>query len=261
MSQPAAWDDLTLDERTEHLRSKLATITKAWPHLADPPARAGSGRRTRPGSRIPTHSDALSLRAEITHDLAYWCHALLEDKSDSRDAGPLDLTDTPAMLRHLQSHVRWVAGWEYGRRLAFELADHAHDAAVIAWPRDRDAILLGECPNTIGADGVPVECGAKVRAFTTNIGDVKCPGCGLSDTVDGWILRIVGDQPLVTAEQLVPILHRRLGVVIKPATVRQWKRRGEIVAAAVDHRGRDLFDRQHAMVVVTRREARGGVLA
>ena len=278
--QTPTWDELDLAAREGYIRRPLVVIRKAWPLEA--PAPAGSSGRGAPASRIPTNVDALTVRAEITRDLAFWCRALLEDHPEGFPAEPepyrvpvpttdpralapwqilvdrksvLDLSDVPAMIDQLIREARWAAGWSKGWEMQSYLADLARDASLIAWPRDRGILAIGSCPNTIGVEGEVVTCGATVRATVANLGDVKCKGCGLSDTIDGWILRIVGDEPLVTAEQLVVILHKRLGVVVKPGTVAVWKHRGQITARGQDDRGRDLFDRQDALTLVTMREA------
>lgn len=253
--QTPYWDEMTLAEREACIRRPLALIRKAWP--LEPSAPSGGGGHSAPGSRIPTNVDALTTSAAITHDLAYWCRALLEDHPEGfGEQQSLSMHDVPAMIEHLIREARWASGWSQGWEMQSYLAELAHDASLIAWPRARGEIPLGECPVTVGVDGEVVVCSTTVRATAENPGEVKCRGCGTTDTIDGWILRIVGDEPLVTAEQLVPILHKRLGVIVKPGAIRMWKNRGEITSAGVDDKGRDLFDRQHAFVVVTRREAR-----
>ena len=104
--------------------------------------------------------------------------------------------------------------------------------------------MMGECP----------ECETPVRAKIHNPGEVKCRGCGITDTVDGWIIRIVGNQPLVTAEQLVPILHKRMGIVATRAGIRQWVARGVIPTAGTDDRGRTMFERKAVFAALLRRE-------
>lgn len=244
------WDEMSHADRASHIRRQLATIQKALPYLVDVVGSGGHTSSSGYGSRIPLNLPAFSLRAEIDRDLVFWAGSIRREHPDHPTPLGGDL------LGYLRRHAFWAAEWTYGRRLAYELEDLARDARNLAWPRS-DQMLLGTCPNTIGADGEAVTCGAPIRVRQDKPGDIRCPGCGLTDTVDGWLLRIVPDASKpVTAEQLVPLLRRRLGVTVAPSTIRQWKRRGEIVAIGVDEQGRDLFDRHHAFLVVTRRDGR-----
>lgn len=244
MSEYAKWDDLTAAEREAFIRSKIATVRKAWPILLDPPA-SHAARRPAPGSRIPTNADALSLRAEIASDAAYWLKALLEDHPEAlREDARVDAADTYEVLSVLMADARWMSGWAYGKRLAFEFADHAVDASAIAWPRDRGTVLLGECPNTVGAEGVPVTCGRRVRAKPGHEGDIKCKGCGKTDTIDGWMLAMVGHEKPVTIPQLRLILHKRLGIAVDERTLRRWHKAEKIKSIAGSSEGKPLFDRR-----------------
>lgn len=237
------------------VRTALEAIRRAWPHLIDPPATGDRGGRRVPGSRIPTHADALSLRADITATLTRWCHLLGRDHPEGRTNRdtPLRLGHVPSMLDHLRDEALWISGWTFADDVVRDLSRLARQAAALAWPPTRDTFPIGECPNTIGVDGEAVVCGATIRVNPRRPGDVKCPRCGLSDTLDGWVLRQVGDGEAVTATQLVAILHRRLGVVVKPSVVRKWKERGLVRAVGRDDHGRDLFDVHEALVVVTHR--------
>lgn len=249
----------TPTDLTRSIRDSITTLRKAWPHLEDPPAPIGTTRRPAPTSKPPTPITPLSLREEIGRDLAYWCHELLEDHPEGRSTDhPLDLTDPGQMLDHLHTEAVWAGGWSYGNRLACELEDHARDAHALAWPRSADGILLGECPVTIGADGEPVDCGGKVRAKPDRNGDIRCPRCKTRDTIDGWLLRIVGTNRPVTIPQLVPILRGRLGIRVDERTLQRWHRAGRITPTAGTD-GKPLFDRRHVLaIVLAHEEAKGG---
>lgn len=267
-------------EYAASIRSHLAVIRRAWPHLIDPPKAAGNRPQGKPGSRPPTPFDALSLRAEISHDLAFWCQALLEDHPEGfqaftlvpvpttdREAAqwiiyveqiPLDLGNMAAMLDKLHAEAKWIGGWEYASRIEDELSFHARDARSIAWPRSMDGVLLGECPVTIGVEGEPVPCGGRIRATAKHVGDIPCPRCKTKDTIEGWLLRIVGTDRPVSIPQLVSILRGRLGVRVDERTLQRWHKAGRINRSGGTE-GKPLFDRRHVMaIVVAYEEAKGG---
>ena len=250
-------DERPSAEIAASIRSSITTLRKAWPWLENPPKPQGSSRRAAPGSKPPVPIDALSLRAEILADLAFWCHALLEDHPEGRraDVGPLDLTDPGAMLDQLYAEAIWAGGWEFGKRLDYELRDHAFDARCIAWPRAAEGILLGRCPVTIGVEGDAVACEGKVRAKATESGEIACPRCRTKDTIEGWILRLVGTDRPVTIPQLVPIIRGRLGVRIDERTLQRWAKEGHITAVGGTP-GKPQFDRRHVLTVVVAREER-----
>lgn len=253
MSDRPTWDDMSSTEREALIRAKLATIRKAWPILLDPPASHGV-RRPPPGSRIPMNSDALSLRAEIGHDAAFWLRRLLEDNTAAMgEAERVDAADTLVVLGVLLRNAKWMSGWTFGKRMAFEMSDHAFDASVIAWPRDRGTYLLGPCPNTIGVEGQAVECGTKVRAAPGDASDIKCRGCGLTDTFDGWVLRMVGTEKPVTIPILRGLLHKQLGISTDERTLRRWHRAGRIPSCGGTD-GKPLFDRRQVMAALMAEE-------
>ena len=251
--------EATTAEMEASIIRSLATIRKAWPAILDP-TRGKGGRRTAPASRPPTSVEALSLMAEVTHDLAYWLHALLDDHDDALDnAGmqTVQIANVPVVVDVLIANATWMSGWEHGYRLAWELEDLARWCASAAWPKTAGTMAIGACPNTIGQDGEPVPCGTQVRVNASHPGDVKCRGCGLVDTIDGWILRMVGSERMVTIPQLVPLLHQRMGIVVHERTLRRWHRDGRFAAAGGSD-GLPLFDRRHVFAALAWLEERAG---
>ena len=239
------------------LKAAAATLTKAWPLLHNPPRPGGVRTRTVPGSRLPGNGEALSLRVELVRDLAFWLHAILDDQPDALTQAGLTTVhaaDVPAALAVVTANAAWLSGWEHGNRLACELTDHAKDARRIAWPKVSDTIALGDCPNPIGTDKAAPPCGTAVRASAVKPGDIRCRGCGLTDTIDGWMLRIVGNEPLVTAEQLIPLLRKRMGIVATRATIRGWKHRTVIHSAGVVD-GVTVYDRHAVFAALAHHEA------
>ena len=247
----------TTTDLATSLRADAATLAKAWPLLHHPTKPGGVRTRSVPGSRLPGNGEALSLRVELVRDLAFWLHAIVDDLPDTLEqAGhtTVHAGNVPAALAVITHHAAWLSGWEFGPRLATELEAHARDARRIAWPKVSDTIALGDCPNQIGAGKDAPACGTPVRASAHHPGDIRCKGCGLTDTIDGWMLRIVGNEPLVTAEQLIPLLRKRMGIVATRSAIRGWKRRGIICSSgSVD--GVTVFDRQAVFAALVAFEA------
>lgn len=160
------------------------------------------------------------------------------------------------LVDFLTVHVRWLTGHELGPTAAEVLATAAARARAVVDPPRRTSVRVGECPVRITPEGesTTVECGTPVYVKPGRKADVKCKGCGTTDTVDGWLVRITGRQRLVTAPELCKLLHRRLGLRVKPVGVRTWVHRGLIVAASKDDTGRDLFDFRDVALALMRRE-------
>jgi hypothetical protein len=236
-------DDAPTTADTEQgIRTELATIRRHWPHTFNPPTSQGAGSRDTPASRFPGNDAAISLRAEVTRDLAFWVHAYIDNHPDGLgDWVTIDAADVPRTCRYLTDQAPHLARWQHGNRLWSELTTLAREVRMLANPPRRDSMPIGECP----------ECTTVVRAKAHDPGNIKCRGCGTTDTIDGWIIRIVGNEPLVTADQLVPILHKRLGINPTRATIRQWVARGVIPQDGLDAHGRAMFDRKavfHALI-------------
>lgn len=251
------------------IRRELATIRRHWPHTFDPPTSGGVSAHAVPDSKLPGNDTAISLRAEVTKDLAFWVRQLLAEwpvalaPTTSRrvpvptltvttswvtieEPGTLDCSSTPDMCDWLTRHAKTISGWEWGNRLWWELTTLAREVRDLAAPPVKDTMPIGECDT----------CATVVRAKVDDPGNIKCRGCGTTDTIDGWIIRIVGNEPLVTAEQLIPILRKRMGIVVARGTIRSWVSRGVIHQDSVDARGRGLFDRKAVFHALARWEAR-----
>ena len=229
------------------VRSELATIRRFWQHTFDPPKSSGAGSRDAPTSRLPGNDTAISLRAEVTRDLAFWVHAFVDEHPDAIDEwGTIDALDVPRTCRFLAEQADQIGQWKSGNRMWDELETLAREVRNVASPPRRDTLPIGECP----------ECETMVRAKAHDPGNIKCKGCGTTDTIDGWIIRVVGNEPLVTAEQLVPILHKRMGIVASRARIRAWKARGVICASGDDGSGRTLYDRKAVFAALAKWEAR-----
>ena len=225
------------------IRASVKTIIDAFP--IQPSTPVGSTGRSTPGSRPPMPLEALSLAEELHRDLRFWVQALVEDHPEGvPDGERIHLGDDHQALTHLAREAKWASGWAYGERLAYELYQHAHQIRALTSPPP--APLLGECPVTIGVDGERVTCGTRVRASPGKDGEIRCRGCGTKDTIDGWLLRIVGTNRPVTIPQLVPIIRRGTGVSFSERTLRRWHKEGRIRAVAGTE-GKPRFDRRDAL--------------
>lgn len=237
------------------IRTSLATIRRAWPHLTDPDRPTSITHPDKPGSKPPTQLDALSLTTEITRDLAFWVDAFIRTHDDALhdlldDWRTIDAVDVPRTCRFLTEHADTLAEWDRGARLDNELHFHAQDARTLAWPRIQHQ-ALGPCP--VDVDGAA--CGRLVRVKPGTDG-ATCPACKTSQPIDWWFERIVGRPDLaehVTGQQLVIVAAFTLGVVVQESTLRQWVRRRHLTQVGVDKAGRALFDRAVALEVVRRR--------
>lgn len=257
--------ELTPADIADGIRRELATIRRHWPHTFDPPNSGGNGNAHGvPDSRFPGNDTAISLRAEVTRDLAFWLRAVMTDAdltptyprrvpvptlthtttwTTHHEPATLHLDNVPAMCVILERQTGWISAWPHGNRLWAELITLAREVRDLASPRVRDTIALGEC-----------ECGTTVRAKAHDPGNIKCPGCGTTDTIDGWTLRIVGHHELVTIPQLVPILHKRMGIVITERQLRRWHQSGRF--AATNDGATPKFDRRDVFTALAYLEHR-----
>lgn len=217
---------LTPADIAHGIRRELATIRRHWPHTFDPPnTSAGGGAHGVPDSRFPGNDTAISLRAEVIRDLAFWLDSYIRTHDDAYrelidEWHTINAGDVIRTCRFLTAQADDLSRWEFGNRLWAELTTLAREVRDLASPKIRDTIALGEC-----------ECGTIVRAKAHDPGNIKCHGCSTTDTIDGWTLRIVGHHELVTIPQLVPLLHKRMGIVITERQLRRWHQAGRFAAA------------------------------
>lgn len=208
---------------------------------------------------LPHLDVVVSLRVDVILVLRDWAMLLL----DERHLGyhiPLDW-DAVGLMVFIERHANWLSTHPAGPACADELERLARQCRSVAFPTRREDMRIGNCTNHVGVDGVSTLCDTEIRVNASHPGEIKCPRCGLEDTLDGWIKRIVGDDALVTAQQLVAILRRRMGVVVTTSAIRKWVQGGELAVEGTDAQGRHLFDRRAAFLVIKRRDARVSVTA
>ena len=247
------------------------TIRLVWPVMHQP-ATASIASKPTPRA-LYTHEDhderqddigrldnVVSLRHEVTGLLNSWARVIVEEHDLTHHLP--DGWDTVGLAELVKRWSRHMSGHEAGQDMADELQRAAGRCKAIAYPKRRDTMRIGACPNTIGVDGDSMTCGAEVRVNAEHPGDIRCPGCGLEDTLDGWVLRMVGTQGPYTASQLVPLLHKRIGRVVSESAIRQWVRRGIIeplkdgFVIQTDDAGANLFDLEDVLRRLLRHEER-----
>ncbi len=235
-------------------RHDAARILAFWVHAAD--------------DEWPSILEHLEQRPVPTTDPAHsgWTPVVIPDS--------VDCSDVPAMARLLEREAARLATWQdgghdYGQSFTEEVEHLAEACRRIAHPPKGDRITIGDCP----------ACGRRVRVKapewwrvphpTTDPEtypawsawrpkrdrDIECR-CGITDTIDGWrhIMK-AGVKPL-TARQLVDAIHESFGVLYQPAVIRQWKRRGLIVACGTSPEGESVFDRAQVFAALIDREQR-----
>ncbi|AKU15756.1 hypothetical protein [Luteipulveratus mongoliensis] len=203
----------------------------------------------------------VSDRAHVAFFLNSWSRVAMEDFSVTTVLPHGQ--DVDGMCRFLDRWARHLAAHDAITEILDELGDCARK--VQRWqPRGagKEWVWIGDCPVTIGHQGDKVVCGTPIRVYPGKA--IICKGCGTDDTIDGWIVRIVGENHPVTAEQLVPLLKKKLGIVTTRVAIRQWVRRGIISATRdengqpmTDDQGRALFDRFEVYGALARRERKG----
>ena len=244
------------------LLAALTTIRQLWPALML--NIVGSGLAGTSADEVTSLDRKISLRHEVTLTLNGWARVVVDDRALSHGL-PLG-TDTIGLCVLLERHARWFSGHEAAPDAVAEITDAAEQVRQAAIPQRREWMPIGTCPieeeQVIGdlADdgtysrGVGV-CGGQVRAYPER--DPYCAKCGTEAVVSWWERAMFPDveiSPLVTADELVLVVHRAFGgAPVKPSTIRQWIKRGVIEASGRDTQGRTLYDRGAVVYAIARR--------
>ena len=217
------------------------------------PVRRGTGSHVKASHEapMPVSAHILDTRAMTRSRLASWC-LLVIDERDLHTEG-LSGLDVPAMCDLLMRHSDWLGDHEAGDVALDEIQTSARELAAIAAPRHKEWMSLGICPLVIEKDGDMRPCAGTIRAYPTC--DPYCDSCGTVAVVSWWERAIFADPELtrlVTAPELVIIIHREFGKVIKVPTIRKWVERGILQPSGTDLEGRTLFDRGCAAYALAR---------
>jgi hypothetical protein len=241
------------------IRKALLKILEHFDATLEPVRRGiGSHVQTSGEAPMPISAHVLDTRAMCRSRLAGWSLLVIEER-DLHTEG-LSGLDVDAMCDLLMRHADWLGDHEAGEVALDEIETSARDLAAIAAPRRREWMSLGICPLMIEHPPVcigevlgeplmrevePTPCGGTVRAYPDPEKDPYCDGCGTEAVTDWWERAMFGSEVsrLVTASELVVIIHREFGKVIKVPTIRKWVERGIIGTSGQDEQGRTLFDR------------------
>ena len=233
---------------TQHLEDRitqaLVTIRREWPAMMPRGAssgRPGGGAKStlitaddddNTGHDIDRHTRLVSLRREVTAELAQWCRLVIEDRPVT--ATSVDGSDVPGMCVFLERHAQWLSGHRDAEDAADRIAGctsdcEAHDLVashsctglvhavrkhtpppIVDQARKPRPRHIGTCPLLWEAEtddgGLEMrECGGDVRAFPTPYTDPTraeqmkaplptCNRCGTGATLDWWYAQMYGDH-------------------------------------------------------------------
>lgn len=190
-----------------------------------------------PAPDVPRIDQVVDVRRATTLVLNGWCRSIVEDHNVHH--GIPNGMDVPGMCAFLERWRAQVAEAVFAQDALDEIEACANAVQRIARPsRGSSGLLLGMCRQHLGEG---VECGTPIRVEPYHLeqrhGMVRCRGCATEDTTEGWLLRIVGTEGPYTIPQLIPLLHRRLGIRATSEQIRQWTSR-EIITPLRDHEGK-----------------------
>lgn len=251
---------------TQQLGDDIVTAVRNlrhdWPHMIRPSETQAPGIASRSGVALPDHSPSdadmrridktISLRRHVQDALNGWCRIVIEERGTV--GGIPSGVDVPGMCEFVQRHADWLGEHEAGKDCRDELREFAQRAHLIVSPPRKETMSIGRCPLEVpkGDEAVMGECGGDVRVrLNTEDRDgeayASCGECGEVAVATWWESRMFDDpetQRWLTDAGVVTFVHRAYGEVIKPGTVRQWVKRGVIVASSqTSEDGRRLFDR------------------
>lgn len=250
-----------IDHRAADIIGKsVQRIRLLWP-MMQRSGSSGVARSRQGGDPLARQADLLDIRRNTEETLRTWARYVVRERRITHTI-PNTLEE---LCYFLDRHSLWLAalGPDTVRAVA-DIAGAANRCRSAVFPARADGLWIGNCPNTVWReDGESEVCGTPIRVRAEHPGDVRCRRCGLEDTLDGWILRIVGTEGPYTASQLVGVLHRRMGIVITESGIRDWVRRGWIEPIKDDFKirttpeGAHLYDVHDVMARIARRERHG----
>ena len=226
------------------IRKALTGITDHYDASLEP-VRRGPGSHVKASKEppMPISAHVLDVRAMTRARLSGWCLVVMQDR-ELHPKGGISGLDVWGMVGFLDTHSDWLGSHEAGDVALDEFETSARELTHIAAPKARDWMSLGTCPLIFEVAGEPTPCMGTVRAYSDC--DPYCDGCGTEAVVSWWERAMFNDPELtrlVTATELVLIVHKEFGKVIKTPTIRKWVERNIIEAAGQDEQGRTLFDR------------------
>lgn len=258
---------LTPQQIEGRLVAALATVRGLWDDMIPTPT-VRLGRTSRGGALLddtatddhdmPRIVRVIEARHEVTAVLNAWCRAVIEDHRVQH--GIPGGHDVPGMCGFLTRWSHLMAEHEAAEVLLEEVADCAAKVRRHAEPQRPEGLRLGACPLVWQHPDTADDQSCPGRLHGTDDGWIRCDACGTLAVAAWWEEQMWGEQgaPMMTAEQLVTWLHRQYGLVVQPATVRQWVRRGDLARSGTDEQGRSLYDRWAVETCLQRRARRAG---
>lgn len=231
-------DSQILEQR---ITEALVTIRREWGHMlpTGAPGRSPGGAKSNlitaddhddTGVDIDRQTRLVSLRREITTELAQWCRLVIDDRPVTATA--VDGSSVPAMCTFLERHAQWLSGHADADDAADRIAGCTHDCearALVASHSCRGLVHavrrhtpppvvdkarkprphhIGACPMEWEAedeDGRAIirECGGRVLAHPAPFNDptreeqIKqplptCDKCGTDAHIDWWYREMYG---------------------------------------------------------------------
>lgn len=233
----------------ERIRRALDDIEQHYPATIVPVTRVtGSHAKTVAFAPLPISAHVLDARDLCRQRLGDWCYRIITDR---KLRTPLTTSDVPAMVSLLRTHADLLG--THPQAVA-QLEASAHELEAIAAPRRREWMRLGPCPLVYEVDGEPTPCMGTVRAYSGC--DPYCDGCRVEAVVAWWERKMFPDvEPgrLVTAAEMITVIHREFGQVVKEPTIRQWVSRGFIETSGKDPAGHSLYDLGGVVYALARR--------
>lgn len=248
-----------------------ADIRQHWPHMLDAylDAKRGGSSGGKGADDVTALDRILSERVDASIVVNGWARVIVEDRPVSH--GIPDGHDMLGMCSFIERHARWFSGHEAAGDGRDELAEVARTCQRIAQPQRREWVSIGTCPLTLDNGET---CGGTVRAWPEAIQLVdltlaerrdrpaerspSCDRCGTEGAVTWWervMFPEAGDSHrLLRSDELPLMLHRAFGMVVTTTLLRQWVKRGVIVPAAKDDRGRSLYDRAAVVYAISKRK-------
>lgn len=201
----------------------------------------------------PVSVGILDARDRCRRRLVRWCWLVVVER-DLRTG--FSARDVKGMVDLLRTHSDWLADHERAALVVSQLEATANDLTRIAAPRRQEWLGLGICPLVYEVDGEPVPCVGTIRAYPEC--DPYCDVCRTEAVIVWWERKMVPDAiRLVTADEMIKVIHREFGRVVKQATIRQWASRGFIETSGTDSEGRNLYDIVGVVYALARRHMMG----
>lgn len=262
----------------DDIRQAMTNLRRDWPHMLRPGETQAPGMASRSGVALDDHdrSDAdqrridktISLRRFVQDILNATARVIVEDRPVKNHI-PSGV-DVPGMAEFIDRHADWLSGHDTAQEARDELVDIAHHCHMIASPPVRESISIGTCPLELTDDeGAVNRCGGDVRV-RLNADDgageayAACSRCGEVAVASWWESHMFDDPETrrwLTDADVVTLMHRLYGEVVKQATIRKWVERNVLVPSGLlNADGRRLFDRDavvYAIDLHKRRQAVG----